>query len=421
MQFYQVEYRINDVHERIHYVNTRLFTAFITIFLFLLSNPFFAFFILSLISIKFQPPKILFLLLASFSFAFFFYSRKYGISWANNSAGDDVPNYILLYNSNLNITFSEIFTRFFDSPGDNEPLWHLLFWVLLNFFHCTTSQFIFIHYLIIFLLLFSSFQIISKKYYIVIALAYFFLTPGSIDSIFHIWRQQLSFSIFLLGTVKFLIQKKNLGLLLILFTPFVHLVALFFVIIFFIFIYFKSRKMYKNKKLTIIFILIVCISMFSMFNIVLTYISSLNLDRVLIYLAFDSGENLRQIIVMLIFLILILITFYFFNNDDWNNYIFFITFILSLLTTLLPSASSIINRITYFSIPFLGIYFVKWVFLNFKLNKLSIIIFFIFFTGLIRVYPLITNKIASMQYLAFEHPLDPFMGIIKLLILNISH
>ncbi len=411
-EFYKENYLFKKNKDKI---NIFYLSSIICITAFLFLNPFLALFFLAILSKFITPPKLITIFAPAFAFTLFFYSRKYGVFWADDTAGDDVTNYILLYNTNFKLSFSDIFTRFFEFPGNNEPLWHLPFWFLLNFLNFGENQFLFTHYFLIFIILFYSFYTISNKYFLIIALAYFFITPGSLDSIFHIWRQQLAFSFFLLGTVKYFISNKRIGIIYILITPLIHLVSIIFVIFFLLFISFKQTKFYLNKLPIILFILFITSILFITFTSAINYLSTLNLDRIIAYIDSDSGNNFRQIIVMLFFSSFLLFTFYFFKNDNWNNYIFFITLILSFLTVLLPSISSIINRVTYFSIPFIGIYIFRWLIFNFSKNKILIFVIFIFLSGLLRTSFMVINKISSIQFLAFEHPLDPFMGSLKLL------
>ena len=391
--------------------------AFGVIFVFILFNPFLALFFLSLIFIFFPVPKVLFLISASLSFTCFFYFRDYGMAWAEGASGDDIPTYILLYYTNQGIPFGEVFSRFLSSPGNYEPLWHATFWLWLNVFKGGEKSFIFINYLFIFGLLFYALTEISSRYFILLALAYFFLTPGSIDSIFHIWRQQLSVCVFLIGCALYLIKSKKIGLFLILITPLIHLVCIYFVIIFIFFNFLRKRKIIEKKAPFFIYALLLSFIFCTIFIASLNYLASLNLDRVLIYLEGNGADNVRQFIVMSIFLGLVSVTHLFFKNDDFNKLIIFITFVVTIMTISFPSANSIFNRLSYFSVPFLGLYFVRWTALNFSKKWMLNITFFIFLTGLYRTIPLITDKIASMQFLAFEHPLDPFMGLLKMLLL----
>jgi len=46
---------------------------------------------------------------------------------------------------------------------------------------------------------------------------------------------------------------------------------------------------------------------------------------------------------------------------------------------------------------------------------MPLLVLLIFFSGLIRLVIIINNGRASAQFLAFEHPLDPFMGLLKMI------
>jgi hypothetical protein len=387
------------------------------IFIFLLFNPFLALFCLSLISLFFRVPKPVFVISATLAFTCFFFFRDYGMTWADGASSDDIPTYILLYYTNQGIPFGEVFSKFLSSPGNYEPLWHAPFWVWLNVFNGGEKSFIFINYLLIFTFLFCALAAISSRYFILLALAYFFLTPGSIDSIFHIWRQQLSFGVFLWGCAQYLIKSKKTGLFLIFITPLIHLVCIYFVIIFIVYNFLRKRQLIKKKLPFFLYALLLSFISCTAFMAGLNYLASLNLDRVLIYFEGTGDSNVRQFIVMSIFLGLVSFTHIFFKNDDFNKLIIFITFVVTIMTIAFPSANTIFNRLSYFSVPFLGLYFVRWTLLNFSKKWLLHLTFFIFITGLYRIIPLVTRKIASVQFLAFEHPLDPLMGVLKMLLL----
>jgi hypothetical protein len=173
--------------------------------------------------------------------------------------------------------------------------------------------------------------------------------------------------------------------------------------------------MIENRNLFVIYSILVSAICIIFFGAALNYLATLNLERLLIYYEGSGEGNTRQSIVMLLFLILLSTAFYFFKNDYWNKFIYFIIFIVTAMTLAFPFAGSIFNRVSYFSIPLIGLFFIRWFIFNFPKRWLIYVVLFILITGLIRIIPLITNKIASMQFLAYGHPLDPFMGILKMI------
>ena len=300
-------------------------------------------------------------------------------------------------------------------PGNNEPLWHFPFWVLLNVFNASENTFIFIHYLLIFLLLIGTLITMSPKYFIILLLGYFFLTPVSIDSIFHIWRQQLASTLFLLGSYVYLIKHKKQGLILIYISVFVHLVCLYFLGIFLFFNFLRKRNMIKKNTIFFIYALLISLSFFLLFNVALNFLASLNLDRVLMYGEDSSGFDIRLLIVLSIFIVSVAFMHIRYGNDFFNMLIVFISFVTIINSFLLPFASSIFGRLAYFTIPLIGIYFLRSFLKNLSQKWIPLLVLLIFFSGLMRIIVIINNGRASAQFLSFEHPLDPFMGLVKMI------
>ena len=182
----------------------------ISIILFLMVNPFLALFLLALVAMFHRVPTISFIIPASIAFAVFFYSREYGIEWYAGST-DDIPQYIEMYRMNHGISFSDLMLRFFDTPSGNEPLWHLPWWILKNGLDAADNTFIFLHYLVIFLMLFLALHSLSSRYLVPFVLVYFFLIPISVDGVAHIFRQELASFIFLAGVGLYLVRGQRVG------------------------------------------------------------------------------------------------------------------------------------------------------------------------------------------------------------------
>lgn len=402
---------INKVSNNRIYINILLSAALF--FVFLIFNPFIALFIISILSVYVKIPKISFLIIAGLAFTLFFFFRKYDVTWSESS--DDVPTYILLFFSNKALNFFEIFTRFIEMPGNNEPLWHLPFWVLLNVFGGGEKSFVFFHYLFIFIVLFYSLISISNRYYVILILAYFFLSPVALDSVFHIWRQQLASSIFLIGCNTYLNKKRKFGMILIFSSALVHLICIFFIIIFFYFNFLRKRGLLNNKLFFLFYSLLLSFILIITFNVGLNFIASLNLERVLMYAETSGSSQIRLLIVMSMMMGTIFISHIYFKNDNLNMLFIFMTVVVTTMSIAFPNATSIFGRLAYFTVPLMGLYFIRWFILNLNLKWLPLVVIFIFITGLIRIIPLITEERASSQFLAFGNPLDPFMGLIKMI------
>jgi len=394
-------------------ISQQAFLVLCMICFFLFFNPFIALFFIAILSVYFQLPKLPFLIIGSLAFTLFFFFREYDVAW--NASSDDVPSYIELYLSNKSISLSEIFLRFLTSPGDHEPLWHLPFWVLINIFNGSEKSFIFIHYFLIFYLLFYTLNSISDRYYIIVILAYFFLTPVAIDSVFHIWRQQIASTVFLLGCNVYLYKKGKAGVYFIYLSCFIHLVCLYFLIIFLFFNFLRNRKALEKNAHFFLYAIMLCFVFILTFNIAINFLASFNLDRVVTYAEGTGVDGIRMFVVMSIFMGILFLSHVLVKNDDLNKLIIFITFVVTTMTIAFPFADSIFTRLAYFTVPLIGIYFVRWFILNFPSKWILAFVLFTFITGFCRILPLITQKRASAQFLAYGHPLDPVMGIIKML------
>jgi hypothetical protein len=342
----------------------------------------------------------------------FFFLREYDVIWSASS--DDVPTYVLLYFSNKGISLVEIFERFLKSPGNNEPLWHLPFWVLLNIFKGSEGTFIFAHYFLIFFFLFYSLFFLSHRYFIILIFGYFFLAPVAIDSVFHIWRQQIASSIFLLGTISYLGKKNKKGLYLILLSPLFHLVCLFFVAIFIYFNFLRKKKLIETNTKFIFFAFLISISFVLLFNLGINLLASFNLDRVLMYAEDSDSNQFRLLVVLSILMGAMIFTHIKYKSDDLNKFLIIITFVVTSMSIAFPNVGSIFGRLAYFTVPLTALYFIRWFIINMPRKYFMSFVLFIFFSGMYRILPLIMEKRASAQFLAFNHPLDLFMGIFKM-------
>jgi hypothetical protein len=394
-------------------VNVNLWLTIGMGFIFLVFNPFLALFAVTFCSAFFQFPRLGFVLIASLAFTLFFYFREYDMRWGDSS--DDIPSYIEMFYSDEYISFSDIFTRFIESPGNNEPLWHMAAWGLINLVSANKDLFIFLHYYAVFSLLFYSLTAVAGRHYMLVILAYFFLTPISIDSVFHIWRQQLAFSMFLLGISWYLYKGKKRGLVMIYLSLLMHLVSIFFILIFVIYQILLKNKLIEKKKSLFIWAFAVSGIFILGFTQAINLFSSFNLDKIATYFEGSGSSNIRLFIVMIIYLFSFFMSHFFFKNDNLNKLIIFINVIVTTMTIAFPWADSIFNRLSYFTVPLVGIYFVRWFLFNMKKEWLLFATFFIFLTGVARMVPLITTKYASAQFLAMGHPLDPMMGVFKMI------
>jgi hypothetical protein len=192
-------------------------------------------------------------------------------------------------------------------------------------------------------------------------------------------------------------------------------VCLYFLIIFFIFIFLRKRNLFETKIYFFGWSMIVSMVFIAMFKAVLSFFDSVNLERIMTYAEGSGENNLRLLIVMSVFLVTVFASDLFFKNDSLNKLIIFVTTIVTTMTIAFPFADSIFSRLAYFSVPLVGIYFVRWFLFNFPRRWLIMAIVFIFISGAVRIIPLVVEKKASVQFLAKGHPLDPFMGMLKMI------
>jgi hypothetical protein len=385
------------------------------VLLFLLVNPFLALFILAATSVFHRVPAIPFIISASISFAAFFYFRKYGIDFSPTS-DDDIPRYLFFYSDNASLPFLDIFSRFVESPGNNEPLWHVLWWPLLNVFNGSDNTFVFAHYLAIFLALFVSFATLSRRFFVLLPFCYFFLTPSSIITVTHIWRQQLAFSIFLTGIGLYVVSRKNMGKWLIYISPLMHLSAVFFVAVFLIHEFYKKHWGSHGKRTFAILLVLVCAALPGVSLIVFDLLDSIGLERILSYLEGSGDDRLYVFVSVSVYAVLLLIVHLTLKNDDANNIFILFSFAAFSIMFAFPQSNAIYDRLLLFVSPLMGFYFFRCFMINFPARWHLPLILVIFFTGTIRMFSLALNHLGAMQFLAFGRAFDPSMGILKMVI-----
>lgn len=394
---------------------TDILMGLLCIVLFIFVNPFVALFFLAIIARTYRIPAFIFIVSASISFALFFYFREYGVAW-DPSSTDDVPVYINFYNMNESIGFWGIFVRFIAVPSGYEPLWNILWWPLINIFGASNNVFVFLHYTLIFVAVFFSFFILSRKYFITLALVYFFIAPMSIDSITHIWRQQLAFSLFLIGIGYYLVHGNTKGKWLIYISPLMHLSSIFFVAVFLVFELYKKYAGFDNriKFATITGLIFVTLPIMS--SVVISYLSSIGVPKIAGYFEGSGDDRSRIFLRVSIVVILLLILHLKLISDDLNN--FFIITLLAVFSFMFafPGSNSIYDRFLMFSLPFFGLYLFRCFLINFSVRWHLLIILFVFVTGAIRIYIPTLNDVGAVRFLANGHAFDPFMGSLKMLI-----
>lgn len=383
--------------------------------LFTLVNPFFALFILALLAAYRPIPTSVFVVSASLSFAAFFYFRDYGVDWYYNSS-DDVPIYIGVYRDLKGESLSDLFYNFFSAPNGNEPLWHFPWWLLANVLDASEDTFVFLHYLLIFLFAFLALLSLSRKYLIALALIYLLLTPISIDSIVHIWRQQLAFSMFVAGVGLHLVRGQRIGKWLVFLSPLMHLALVFFVLGFLIFQLLRNADGFNNKlKFSVALVLVMTVVPF-LSSLAVTYLDSLGLARIMSYFEGTGEDATRVYLVLGIYAIPMLLAFYLLKGDDTNNLFMVLCFSVFSIVSALPAANGVYDRLLMFVVPLMGFYFFRSALINFSSRYHVLIITLVFISGMARLYLPTRDQSGTMYFLAFGNAFDPSMGLMKMLV-----
>jgi EpsG family len=393
---------------------TAVAIGLICILLFLLLNPFLAVFILAIIGVYRRIPGTAFIVSASIAFAIFFYFRDYGVVWYFNST-DDVPNYVGYYRDLLDATPADLIANFIDGPNGNELLWVLPWWALENVFEASDYTFIFIHYLVIFAAVFLALRTLSEKYFVALVVIYFFVMPISIDSIAHIWRQQLAFSMYLAGVGLYLVRGVKGGKWLIYLSPLMHLSLLFFVAGFLVFRLIRWNNGFDNKlKVSIVLVVILALFPFIASSAVV-YLDAIGLERVMSYLEAYGTDVRRVYLILGLYGVPMLVAFFALKNDDLNNLFMVLCFSVFSIVMALPAASGIYERLLMFVLPLLGIYLYRCVILNFSARWQLPVIVVAFVFGATRLYLPTRDQSGPMFFLAYGHGFDPLMGVLKML------
>ena len=395
--------------------NIEAFHGLVCIVFFLLFNPFLSLFFLAIISVYYKIPKFVFFVSAVFSFTLIFYFRKYGID-ANN-VSDDTNVYLQMYNENKSIGFLDIFFRFLDYPNGNEPIYHLIWWPLIHFFNGSDKVFLFLHYSIIFSALFYSLNLLSKRYFVILILVFFFITPGVLDSLAFVWRQQLAFSVYLIGVCLYFSERKKMGLLFIYLSPLMHLSVIFFLFSFIMFQLYQSVVSFKKKVNFYIFIFLMYLIVTTAFGRIVMILDSYGVDRILNYFTSNEGDSFLKILSSLVYAILLLVSSIKYKNDLLNTFLIVSMMSVFIIMFSYPSASSIYSRFLAFILPFFGIYFYRLFLMNFSLKWHLTIVILVFLSGVFRIYRIYNFDGAGVvKLLAYDHAFDPFMGVIKMVL-----
>jgi hypothetical protein len=383
--------------------------------LFMLLNPFLALFLMALVSLYWRVPRLMFVLSAAPSFALFFFQREYGMDWYPGVSGDDVPSYISLYEGNYGYSLGDVWERFFVVPNGNEVLWHMPWSILLNDFAADEDTFVFLHYLANFVALFITMRLLSKRYWIVFAVVYFFLTPIAVDGIAHIWRQQLAFSMFVSGMALRYGRNSRAGSWLIHLSPLMHVSLVFFLIVYWVFLLLRRINAFDHKLRFVLLLGVLMTVVPVTSSIAVGVLDSLGMARIMSFFETGEGSKLRVYLLLIGYALPMLVTFFWLRTDDMNRLILLLCFAVFSIVLALPGANGIYDRLLMFSLPLMGIYFYRCLLDNFPLGWRAPVLVAIFAMGCYRLYLPTREGNGVMTFLADGHAFDPSMGLVRLL------
>jgi hypothetical protein len=104
------------------------------------------------------------------------------------------------------------------------------------------------------------------------------------------------------------------------------------------------------------------------------------------------------------------------KNDDVNNLFVLLLFGVFGLMVAFPGATGIYIRFLIFVFPLYGLYFFRAYLMNFSTRWLLPVLVLVFVSGAIRMYRPTLEDVGVVRFLAFGHPFDPFMGVLKMLV-----
>jgi hypothetical protein len=392
-----------------------LLMALACLLLFLLLNPFLALFILALASFTWRMPKYIFLIMASLSFALFFNSREFGVWWYPDISGDDVPNYVWTYEANYGRSFQELVHTFLAVPNGNEILWHAPWWALMQIFDASDETFVFVHYVVVFLSVFVAMRLLSKRYWIVFAVVYFFLTPLAVDSVAHVWRQQLAFAMFVSGIGLCYSRGNRAGGWLMHLAFFLHVSVIFFIFAYWTFLLIRRFDGFRRRGRFALLIVILMTSVPVLSAIAVRVLDSLGMARIMAFFEGYGTDVVRVYLLLLVYAIPMLGAYFLLRNDDLNHLILVLCFAVFSLVLALPGANGVYDRLLMFALPLMGFYFFRVLQVNFAARWQMPVLCLIFAIGAYRMYLPTREGYGVMSFLAFGHGLDPTMGALRLL------
>lgn len=396
--------------------HAQLLAGLLCVLLFLVVNPFLALFLIAVTSFFVRVPLLFFLCSAGPAFALFFFHREYGMDWYSGVAGDDVPAYIALYDANYGFTFMDLLERFVEAPNGNEILWHAPWSFLLHAFDAGDQTFVFLHYLANFVALIVALRLLSRRYWIVFMVVYFFLTPLTVVGIAHIWRQQLAFSLFLAGVALKYERRSSSGEWLVHASPFMHVSLVFFLLAYWTFLLLQKLRAFDRPLRFVVLLGALMAVVPALSSLAVAFLDSLGMARILSF--FETGESsvLRVYLLLLGYAVPMLGAFFWLRTDDIDRLFLVLCFAVFSIVLALPGANGIYDRLLMFSLPLMGLYFYRCLIRNFPVRWRLPVLMAIFALGCYRLYLPTRENNGVMAFVADGRGLDPTMGLLRLLV-----
>jgi hypothetical protein len=213
-----------------------LFVSLIIFLIFFTFNPYLAIFLSSIIILTGNEFKKLNIIFPIIAFASFYSTREIGLD-----GGDDVVNYIYLYDSFADLRFIDIVTDFIYYPTSHEIFYFAFGWIIKNALNFSDNAFVFLNYLIIIYLISIVGNLLDKRYVFIFIFIYFFSLGDTTSHIMHVWRAQMALSVFLIGILIYFNKQKQIGITIAACSVGFHISLLIFFLIFISYIYVKRN------------------------------------------------------------------------------------------------------------------------------------------------------------------------------------
>jgi len=394
----------------------RMLAGLLCLVLFLTVNPFLALLLLALVSLNVRLPTMPFIVIASIAFAVFFYNREYGIEFYPGLAGDDIPHYRSMYETNYGITLSDLWRNFVESPNGGEILWHLPWWFAVNELDMGTETFVFLHYFVNLVTLFITFRLLSTRYWVAFAVVYFFLTPLTVDVMTNIFRQQLAFAMFVSGIALRFRHNSRAGTWLIHASPFMHMSLVFYLITYWTFLVLRRMKAFDHKLRFVVLLTMLMAIVPALSSMAVAFLDSIGISKIMSFFETGGGSELRVYLVLLGYGVPMLVAFFWLDNDDINRLFLLLNFAVFSIVLALPGANGIYDRLLMFTLPLMGFYFFRLFLRYFPPLWRTPALVFIFALGAYRVYLPTLEHNGVGYFLAYGQAFDPFMGLIRMLV-----